>query len=29
MYEAICGENCWTFDYSREGYTGFRPFSLK
>jgi hypothetical protein len=23
MYEAICGENCRTFDYSREGCTGF------
>ena len=22
-YEAICGENCRTFDYSREGCTGF------
>jgi hypothetical protein len=23
MFEAICGENCRTFDYSREGCTGF------
>src|SRR6266852_5766031 len=23
MYEAICGENCRTFDYSREDCTGF------
>jgi hypothetical protein len=23
MYEAICGENCRTFDYSRSGCTGF------
>lgn len=23
MYEAICGENCRTFDYSRESCTGF------
>lgn len=23
MYEAICGENCRSFDYSREGCTGF------